>query len=47
MATASGGDAPAALFDDNSGTEVSLDGAHPWIQYRFAGDAKHWCASTR
>jgi len=41
MATASGGDAPAGLFDDNSGTEVSLVGAHPWIQYRFAGDTKH------
>src|SRR6266540_7004 len=41
VATASGGDAPAGLFDDNSGTEVTLDGAHPWIQYRFSGDVKH------
>jgi predicted alpha-1,2-mannosidase len=41
VATASSGDPPAGLFDDDSGTEVSLDGAHPWIQYRFAGDEKH------
>ena len=40
VATASGGDHRPALVDDNSGTEVALDGAHPWIQYRFAGDAK-------
>jgi predicted alpha-1,2-mannosidase len=41
VATASGGDAPAGLVDDNSGTEVTLAGAHPWIQYRFSGDVKH------
>ncbi|MGH3081416.1 MAG: GH92 family glycosyl hydrolase, partial [Gaiellaceae bacterium] len=40
MATASSGDAPAGLFDDSSGTEVSLAGAQPWIQYRFTGDVK-------
>ena len=40
MVTASTGDSPAGLVDDNSGTEVSLDGAHPWIQYRFTGDTK-------
>ncbi len=40
MVTASSGDSPAGLVDDNSGTEVSLDGTQPWIQYRFAGDTK-------
>ncbi|MFL6007513.1 MAG: GH92 family glycosyl hydrolase [Gaiellaceae bacterium] len=40
VVTASSGDAPAGLVDDNSGTDVSLDGSHPWIQYRFAGDTK-------
>jgi predicted alpha-1,2-mannosidase len=40
IVTASDGDAPAGLVDDNSGTEVALDGSHPWIQYRFAGDTK-------
>jgi predicted alpha-1,2-mannosidase len=40
MATASSGDAPAGLFDDSSGTEVSLDGAQPWIQFRFTGEVK-------
>jgi predicted alpha-1,2-mannosidase len=41
VVTASGGDAPAGLVDDNSGTEVTLNGAQPWIQYRFSGDVKH------
>jgi len=40
VVTASNGNAPAGLVDDNSGTKVSLDGSHPWIQYRFAGDTK-------
>ncbi len=40
-ATASAGDAPAGLFDDSSGSQVSLGGAQPWIQYHFAGDVKH------
>jgi predicted alpha-1,2-mannosidase len=41
MATASAGDAPAGLFDDNSGTQVTLNGAQPWIQYHFTWDVKH------
>jgi hypothetical protein len=41
VVTASSGDAPAGLVDDNSGTEVTLNGAHPWVQYRFSGDDKH------
>jgi predicted alpha-1,2-mannosidase len=40
VVTASSGDAPAGLVDDNSGTEVTLAGAHPWIQYHFADDSK-------
>jgi hypothetical protein len=39
-ATASSCDAPVGLFDDSSGTEVSLDGAQPWIQFRFTGGMK-------
>jgi predicted alpha-1,2-mannosidase len=41
IATASSGDEPAGLFDDDSGTEVTLDGATPWVQYRFTWDVKH------
>jgi hypothetical protein len=39
-ATASAGGDAAVLFDDNSSTETSLDGATPWIQYHFAGATK-------
>jgi hypothetical protein len=35
--SASGGADVAALFDDDSATQVSLPGAEPWIQYHFTG----------
>jgi hypothetical protein len=40
MPTASPGDPPTGLFDDNSGTQVTLEGGQPWIQYGFTGDVK-------
>ncbi|RVX40981.1 putative alpha-1,2-mannosidase [Nonomuraea polychroma] len=35
--SASGDAAVAALFDDDSGTEVSVPGSAPWIRYQFTG----------
>jgi hypothetical protein len=39
-ATARGGTEARPLFDDKSATRASLTGAAPWVQYRFAKDAK-------
>ncbi|MCW2877641.1 MAG: hypothetical protein JWQ95_1741 [Sphaerisporangium sp.] len=36
-ATASGDAGVTALFDNDSGTQVSLPGGRPWIQYHFTG----------